>query len=117
MAFFCSVMLLMASWSSVHKSFTVAASSSLRGPVDEKIFADKATVVNGVATRQLTDEADSFKTELSPSKRIINGQNAPPDRFPWFVRTLGTPDANGVMGACGGSLIALDMVLSAAHCE
>jgi secreted trypsin-like serine protease len=53
-----------------------------------------------------------------PQTRIVNGQNAPKDRFPWFVRLLsGSPITNGVVSACGGSLIAPDLVITAAHCE
>ena len=39
--------------------------------------------------------------------RIIGGGIAPEDEYPWFY------SANG----CGGSLIAPDIVLSAAHCQ
>jgi secreted trypsin-like serine protease len=62
----------------------------------------------------------SFGTDFNngPQTRIINGQNAPKDRFPWFVRLLaGSSNANGVVSACGGSLIAPDLVITAAHCE
>jgi len=42
--------------------------------------------------------------------RIVNGLDAPEGRFPWFVRLVGSE-------LCGGSLIASDIVLTAAHCE
>jgi Trypsin len=53
-----------------------------------------------------------------PQPRIIGGQNAPKGRFPWFVRTYGgVQDSTGAVTGCGGSLIAPDIVLTAAHCE
>ena len=51
------------------------------------------------------------------SPRIINGQDmTDPTRYPWFVQLRTNPDANGQQTACGGSLIAPDVVLTAAHC-
>jgi V8-like Glu-specific endopeptidase len=49
--------------------------------------------------------------------RIVNGEDVvDPTRYPWFVQLRTAPDANGVQRACGGSLIAPDIVLTAAHC-
>src|SRR5687768_4979833 len=42
---------------------------------------------------------------------IINGTNATPGEFPWQARIL----VNGTSG-CGGSLLAHNWVLTAAHC-
>lgn len=39
--------------------------------------------------------------------RIINGEKAPDDEYPWFYEGDG----------CGASLIAPDMLLTAAHCS
>eukprot|EP00540_Astrosyne_radiata_P000604 CAMPEP_0116832582 /NCGR_PEP_ID=MMETSP0418-20121206/5972_1 /TAXON_ID=1158023 /ORGANISM="Astrosyne radiata, Strain 13vi08-1A" /LENGTH=560 /DNA_ID=CAMNT_0004461959 /DNA_START=50 /DNA_END=1732 /DNA_ORIENTATION=- len=50
-----------------------------------------------------------------PSARIVGGSFADPTRYPYFCR-LFTLDILGTLGSCGCSLIARDMVLSAAHC-
>jgi Trypsin len=115
LTFFCSFLLLqLVSWSSLDCS--VEASTSLRGKHDENDLTDTFSLSKNTSPRSLADETASVTTDLEPSTRIVNGQNAPQGRFPWFVRTLGT-DAVGGIGACGGALIAPDMVLSAAHCE
>lgn len=44
--------------------------------------------------------------------RIINGADAPPNRYPWIVLYL----FNNERTQCAGSLIAPDIVLTAAHC-
>jgi hypothetical protein len=52
-------------------------------------------------------------TTSTSSSRIINGQNAPQDRYPYFVALF---DKNDNL-RCGGTLIAPNIVLSAAHCQ
>ena len=47
--------------------------------------------------------------EDSSDLRIINGDNAEFGRYPWNARLLGTR-------SCGGSLIARDLIITAAHC-
>lgn len=44
--------------------------------------------------------------------KIIGGSPAPANEYPWYALVLG-----GAGGFCGGSLVAPDIVLSAAHCE
>ena len=48
---------------------------------------------------------------------IINGEIADsPTRYPWFTRVMG-PNSRGNLATCGGSLIAPDIVITAAHCD
>jgi secreted trypsin-like serine protease len=46
------------------------------------------------------------------SPRIIGGDDADQDRFPYYVMLLKRNDF-----VCGGTLIASDVVLSSAHCD
>jgi hypothetical protein len=69
-------------------------------------------LVTGVVSSSLGEELAK-----SPQARIINGRSAPKDRFPWFVRTIGGTENEGQFRSCGGSLIAPDLIVTAAHCE
>lgn len=72
-----------------------------------------------VAYIQADDNNDVKNCELynpvdSPfAKRIINGEDAPPGRYPYMVNLV-TSEKKHV---CGGMLIAPNLALSAAHCS
>ena len=48
--------------------------------------------------------------------RVINGQNAVEGSWPWIVSIRQILDDGTLYHICGGSLIDLDLVLTAAHC-
>ena len=51
------------------------------------------------------------------TKRIVGGNDVEsPTRYPWFTRIVGTKEDDSGINACGGALIANDLVLTAAHC-
>lgn len=50
------------------------------------------------------------------SPRIVGGHEAMPGAYPWMV-AIGYKTGNGVFNYCGGSLIATNWVLTAAHCQ
>jgi len=56
---------------------------------------------------------DASSSSSSTSLRIVNGQDASPNRYPYYVELLNKNDDF----QCGGTLVAPNMVLSAAHCQ
>jgi len=54
---------------------------------------------------------------LEPTPFIIGGTTAPRNRYPEYVLVLITNTALDVIGACGGTMIAANKVLTAAHCS
>jgi len=54
---------------------------------------------------------------LPVAPRIIGGEDVSVDEYPFFVFVESTADYYGYVSICGGSLVAPDMVLSAAHCK
>ncbi|KAL9189739.1 hypothetical protein ACHAXT_009414 [Thalassiosira profunda] len=66
--------------------------------------------LGSTATRDLS--ADPPLTEVQPDPRIIGGTLSSPNRYPWLV-SLTYAGSH----LCGGSLVAHDMVLTAAHCS
>ena len=62
----------------------------------------------------VTASASGEKTAV-PTPRIIGGDPVQPFQFPWLVRVYGDVSSSN-SGFCGGSLIASNWVLTAAHC-
>ena len=61
----------------------------------------------------------TFSCELPDGgrvSRIVEGRDATHETYPWQVALLGRTAPNRVSLLCGGSLIAADWVLTAAHC-
>ena len=54
-----------------------------------------------------------FTKELGRDRRIVNGVDADQGEWPWFVSLR---SAYGGDHFCGGSLVAGDVVMTAAHC-
>ena len=54
-----------------------------------------------------------YETQPSSEHRIVGGTQVPPGRYPYFATLL---REIGTTAYCGGSLIAPNIVLTAAHC-
>lgn len=52
---------------------------------------------------------------LQPQQRIINGQPAGPNQFPWQVYVQGRLN-NNAQTLCGGALVGPAHILTAANC-
>ena len=79
------------------------------------------TLTNKITTGLQTCAAHSSVTQRSNgSNRIVGGEDAITNSWPWIVRlllhygTIGT--ANETIGSCGGTIIDENWILTAAHC-
>jgi len=79
----------------------------------------RLTTVPEISRQELGEKArELVKTVRQAHKtaRIIGGKNAPLGRYPYFVELLLENNGNFFVYGCGGSLIAPNVVLTAAHC-
>ncbi|HEY5046195.1 MAG TPA: serine protease [Solirubrobacteraceae bacterium] len=60
--------------------------------------------------------SNPFEGRGSLAPQIINGQEASISQFPWQVYVLHYDEAEGIEGACGGSILDASHILTAAHC-
>jgi secreted trypsin-like serine protease len=77
-----------------------------------------STIIRYVRPATATDtrpgaNKDNKNLNKGPSKRIVGGKDALEDRYPYFVSLQ--ENLNGIH-KCGGSLVAPDIIMTAAHC-
>ncbi len=99
---------------------------SSKSPTYQLLITLLAVLLAGPALAQNDDLTAAERSRLDVierrlenvlSPRIVGGENARPGEFPWQV-SIGFQRADGsIFSFCGGSLIAPDWVLTAAHCD
>lgn len=86
---------------------TVVAANNEPTPEEEKFNDDKEHLSG-------SSKGNIFSNAHQPTKRIVGGNDAPQFRYPYFVALR--ESYNGEH-KCGGSLVAPDVIMTAAHCE
>ena len=88
---------------------------------DDSTTPEFETLTNKITTGLTTCDAHSSVTQRSNgSNRIVGGEDAVTNSWPWIVRLLltfgaGTATENGPY-SCGGTIIDENWILTAAHC-
>jgi len=106
---------------SQHKLFVVLIVFLGSAAVSTQANADNKRVTNNNPTRQLqvfASAADvNSPSNVSVSPYIIGGVDAKSGDYPWMVALLDANEPEDYMAQyCGGTLVAPDLVITAAHC-
>ena len=87
---------------------------------DDNTTSEFETLTNKIATGLTTCDAHSSVTQRSNgSNRIVGGEAAVTNSWPWIVRLIlyfGAGTASESIGSCGGTIIDENWILTAAHC-
>jgi hypothetical protein len=91
------------------------SSSNLRSFDGDSATATQPTrnVTMAIEAEALASSGQFLRRNVDISPRIYGGEDAKSDRFPYYVALVD----NNMNLICGGSLIASDIVLTAAHCK
>jgi trypsin len=83
---------------------------ALCGLLFDNAFAENAAVIRGTRHQRQAAVERKITTKLSSDPRIVGGTPAAPGVYPFHVSSIDK------VYLCGGTLIAPDIVLTAAHC-
>jgi len=94
-------------------NFTYSAMPESGASLRSRQNQSEITDIGGVIATDVHVEQEMDDLTHLVKPRVVGGTSVARGAYPYFVRV----DKNGLVASCGGSLVAPDVVLSAAHCQ
>jgi Trypsin len=86
-------------------------------PADEAAAAPESPRPQMAAPAAADASEEAARHEQAANSRIVGGENADPQHYPWIAAIGQGDQAGNVSSYCAGTLIAPDWLVTAAHCK